>query len=128
MRIIMSLLTSIIVATSITGCTAQMNQTMQSWVGHRYSEVVGQWGPPTRVLDDGARGKMMIWEETRSFTSPGYAQTRPYGVFSTSPNVLTPPPSYQTTYTPPQTSTYTASRTFWVNSEGIIYNWAWKGL
>jgi hypothetical protein len=29
---------------------------------------------------------------------------------------------------PPETTTYQASRTFWVNSEGIIYRWAWKGL
>ena len=111
---------SIIVATSITACTAQMNQAMQSWVGHHYSEIVGQWGPPTRVLGDGSGGKMMVWEETRSFTTPGHAETHPYGILSN--------PSYQTTYTPARTTGYTASRTFWVNSKGIIYNWAWKGF
>jgi hypothetical protein len=115
----------IIMALSITGCTAQMNQMMQSWEGHHYSKVVAKWGPPTRVIDESNGGKMMIWEETKTVTSPGYAQTQPYGAYSK--NVLMPT-SYRTTYIPPQTNTYTKSRTFWVNSEGIIYRWAWKGF
>lgn len=59
MKKISILLLSIITATSITGCAAQMNESMQSWVGHHYSEVVGKWGPPTRVLEDGSGGKMI---------------------------------------------------------------------
>ena len=111
------MLISVITITSITGC---VSEAMQSWVGHHYSEVIGKWGPPTRVLDDVSGGKIMIWESTRSHTTPGYATTEPYGFLSR--------PSYETTYTPPRTTAYTTSRTFWVNSEGIIYNWAWKGL
>ena len=110
------LLTSLLV---ISGCGSEINKTMQSWVGHHSSEVIAAWGPPSRVLDDGSGGKLLIWEYGRSYTTPGYATTQPYGVMSH--------PYYQTTYQPPQTSGYTASRTFWVNAEGVIYNWAWKG-
>ena len=104
----------------ISGCGGQVSKTMQSWVGHNSSELIASWGPPTRVLDDGNGGKLFIYEYGRSYTSPGYATTQTYGTTSY--------PQYQTTYYAPQTSGYVASRTFWVNSEGIIYNWAWKGL
>ena len=33
-----------------------------------------------------------------------------------------------TTYTPPETQGYTASHTFFVDSNGTVYRWAWKGL
>jgi len=110
----------LILITSITGCGAHMNKVMSSWMGHHSSHLIASWGPPQRVLDDGSGGKIMVWEQVRTFTTPGQATTQPYGILSN--------PSYQTTYYPPQTTGYSASRTFWVNSEGIIYNWAWKGL
>lgn len=97
-------------------------------MGHHYSDVVGEWGPPTRVLDDGAGGQMIIWEETVSYTTPGHATTKRSDTIISGGGRVLSEPSYDTTYIPPETTTYTKSRTFWVNSEGIIYNWAWKGL
>jgi hypothetical protein len=108
----------------VAGCAGRINDAMRSWVGHHYSDVIASWGPPAQVLDDGAGGKIMTWAATRSFTSPGYATTSTtanvYGNFGTANSF--------TTYTPPQTTSYNATRTFWVNSDGIIYRWSWRGL
>jgi hypothetical protein len=77
-----------------------------------------------QVLDDGAGGKIMTWGAVRSFTSPGSATTHTtanvYGNYGSATSV--------TTYNPPQTTSYTATRTFWVDRNGIIYRWAWRGL
>jgi hypothetical protein len=31
-------------------------------------------------------------------------------------------------YTAPQATGYVATRMFWVNSQGAIYNWRWQGF
>jgi hypothetical protein len=121
MRAAIALTTVVLLAD---GCAGRVNEVMKSWVGHHYSDLIAAWGPPAQVLDDGSGGKIMTWASTRSFTSPGYATTNTtanvYGSYGTANSV--------TTYTPPQTTSYTASRTFWVNTDGIIYRWAWQGM
>jgi hypothetical protein len=115
MKNIIILLISIILAISIAGCTAQVGETteswagMESWVGRHYSESIEKWGPATRESDDGSGGKILVWEEIRSFTTPT-------GVSSNQ------------TYQRPRTTSYRVSRSFWVNSEGIIYKWGQEGM
>ena len=101
------------------GCMTEqkMNEIMKSWEGSNIDDVIASWGPPSQVIDDSRGGKIMTWTEFRSYTSPGTATTTNYG-FGTS----------YTNYTPGQTATWTNSRTFWVDGNGIIYKWAWKGL
>lgn len=105
-----------LLAMFIAGCAGQVNEVMASWVDCHSSELITKWGPPNRTMDDGAGGQLFIYEFGRSSTGPGYASTQAYGS------------RYSTVYYPPQTSGYVATRTFWVNSEGIIYRWAWKGI
>ncbi len=101
------------------GCMTEqkMNEIMKSWEGSHIDDLIAQWGPPKQVLDDGRGGKIMTWIESHSYTSPGTATTTDYG-FETS----------YTNYTPGQTISWGNSRTFWVDKNGIIYKWAWKGL
>ena len=122
MKKIAILLILFIAVTSITSCmTAEkMNEIMSSWKGHHFSDLIAAWGPPRQTLDDGQGGRIMTWTETRSYTAPGQATTQSYGLLSN--------PSYHTTYTPGQTRTWTNTRTFWVDSNGIITRWAWRGL
>ena len=111
-----------------TGCAMGMNSTMDSWMGHHFSDVVGSWGPPQQVMDIGEGNRLFIWIEDRSQTTPGTTTTTQTGNATMAGNTAYGQGQTTTTYTPPTTSSYQATRTFWVNSEGIIYRWAWKGL
>ena len=35
--------------------------TMDSWMGEHVSKLIRSWGPPQRVISDGASGKIYIW-------------------------------------------------------------------
>ena len=39
---------------STMGCATRMNEIMQSWEGHHYSNLIASWGPPQQILDDGS--------------------------------------------------------------------------
>jgi len=95
------------------GC-ASVNDQMESWTGHHQQELILSWGPPTRTASDGADGWILIYEYDRDFGQiPGKAYARPDGSIW---------------YTAPERSGYTASRMFWVHSDGIIYSWRWQGF
>jgi len=113
------------------------NYAMQSWVGHHESEVIRSWGPPTQTADDGAGGKILIYDYQQSYTTPGTAvattQTRPSGSCAsiggvTQPCNLGSTSTTRTVITPPKTQTYGRSRMFYVNAQGYVYSWRWQGL
>lgn len=89
------------------------SKVMQSWVGSHYSNLMMSWGPPTRSMPDGQGGQILIYEYDR-YTGqiPGTAQANPDGSVS---------------YTAPRHTGYVASRMFWVDGSGRIYNWRWRG-
>lgn len=99
----------------------KVNEAMQSWVGAHESQLYMQWGPPTQVLDDGAGGKIVVYAINRQYVIPGRATTTvtEYGFGSSMAT---------TTYSPPQVVEWSVYRAFWVNRQGYIYHWAWKGL
>jgi len=113
---------------SLSGCAGQINQTMQSWMGHHYSELIGSWGPPQQVFDDGRSGRILIWTQVRSYTSPGTSTTQTYGQATAYDDYIWGSATSHTTYTPPQTYGYTAYRMFYIDKDGLIYNWTWRGL
>lgn len=110
------------------GCVAQINQTMQSWVGSSVSNLIASWGPPKQIIDDGSGGKIYVWAQTHSFTTPGQATTTTTGQATAYGNQVYGTAQSATTYNPPQTTQYTSDRMFWVNSNGTVYHWAWHGL
>ncbi len=91
------------------GC-ASVNSQMQSWVGHHQSELIASWGPPDRTASDGNGGVVLIYGSYRDF-----GQT-PGKVYSDG------------SYTAPRANGYYATRMFYVNADGVIYSWRWKGL
>ncbi len=105
----------LLVALLVTGC-ASINESMRKWQGHHISEVMASWGPPSAVVDDGLGGKIYTWGSTRHWSTPGSAQTHVYGNMA------------YTTYQPAQSQSYNATRSFFVNKNGIIYRWHWRGL
>lgn len=117
-RLIVALL--VLVTVGATGCASRVNKVMDSWMGHHFSELVASWGPPQQTLDDGDGGRIMVWAADRSYAVPGRATTtaNEYGGMLTA----------QTTYTPAQTHGWKAYRMFWVDRDGRVYKWAWRGL
>jgi hypothetical protein len=117
----------IVVVCLFTGC-ASINKTMQLWMGHHQSDLIANWGPPQQVMDDGQGGKIFIYITTRTFTSPGHSTTTVTGSAYGMGNYAYGTARGYTTYTPPQTTSYNACRMFWIDGNGYIYRWAWRGL
>ena len=117
----------VLVLLLFTGC-ASINKTMQSWMGHHQSDLIASWGPPQQIMDDGQGGKIFIYFSTRTFTSPGHSTTTVTGSAYGTEHYTYGSATGYTTYAPPQTSSYNAYRMFWVDKNGYIYRWAWRGL
>jgi hypothetical protein len=129
----------ILLIIALSGCV-NMSEVMESWEGHHVSDLVASWGPPQRVMDDGAGGKILVYTESRQWVTPGKATTTAYSSGSTYGNLNlydnwgtysshgTGYTNATTTYTPPKINGYEAWRMFFVSQEGRIYRWQWKGL
>lgn len=118
----------LLILVSLTGCAARVNKVMMSWQGHNFNDLLASWGPPNQVFDDGAGGRVMVWAVTRSYTAPGSSTTQTTGSATASGNTVWGSATSQTTYNPGQTYQWTTYRMFWLNRDGIIYRWAWRGL
>ena len=131
----------------VPGC-ALVDSKMKAWVGKHESELIASWGAPTYVHEDGRGGTLLVYEHVETYTTPGHSTTTGYssGVTQGYGNVQTQTYGNQvqaygtvnsnnygsshstTTYTPPETNEYKTTRSFFVDSEGRIYRYAWKGL
>jgi len=81
---------------------------MASWIGKHQSELIAEWGPPNKIMPDGKGGTVLDYSYYKDLGENIYINRRGYG------------------YTSPRG--YTAKRYFYVDSNGIIYNFKWKGL
>lgn len=128
----LSLALLILMAVCMSGCYGKVknriNNTMASWEGHHYSELLSSWGPPQQVLDDGSGGRVLIYSQTRSWTTPGQATTTTDMRATQWDNLIWGNATSTTTYTPGQTYGYTSWRMFFIARDGRIYRWAWRGL
>ncbi len=118
---------TLIIALTLSGCSS-INKTMESWMGHHQSDLVASWGPPQQVITDGQGGSIFVYTANRAFTSPGSSTTTVVGSASGYGNRVYGSATSITTYTPPQTTSWSAYRMFWINASGRIYRWSWKGL
>ena len=109
------------------GCAARLNKMMKSWVDHHYGDLIASWGPPQEVFDDGRGGRILIYTIQRQWTNPGTSKTRTTGSATMWDSFIWGSTTSKTTYRPPQTHKWTAYRMFWINEDGIIYRWAWRG-
>jgi hypothetical protein len=81
---------------------------VQSWVGCNINDLMASQGAPHQVFDNGSSGKIYVWRNSGSVTMPGTATTT-YGYGHA-----------QTMYNPGQTFEFSATATFWVDSQGTI--------
>jgi len=99
-------------ALALTQCVSP-SKIMQTWVGSTKAQLYQSWGPPTRVTDDGQGGEILIYEYNVNLgQQPGQVYRNYDGTIG---------------YTSPQQRGYVKTRMFYVNSNGVIYNWRWQG-
>lgn len=98
---------------SKTGSSDKEKEVMDSWVGSTKAILISQWGPPTRVADDGQGGEILVYDKTAIFPQMGYVYSNPY--------------NSSAFYTNSQNNVVTRSRMFYVNDKGIIYHWLAQG-
>lgn len=113
---------------SFSGCAARINKVMKSWQGQHFTVLIGSWGPPQQVFDDGGGGRIFIYTQQRQWTTPGSSTTTIRGNATVLGNNVWGSAKSTTTYNPSQTHGYKAYRMFYINKDGFIYNWAWRGL
>jgi hypothetical protein len=118
MSILVRIAALLVAIVLISSCAtpSSVNDSMQSWVGSHQSSLIASWGPPQEVADDGLGGKVLIFKQTKSMPTPGHAQTTVQGNTA------------YTTYTAPSDNAYVATRMFYVNKDGYIYNYKWRGM
>lgn len=124
----------------LSGCySANVKKSMQSWVGRSRTDLIAHMGPPAHEESDGAGGTLLVYEDTRSWTTGGYSHTQSEddatfnataidtryttNVWGTASGEGTS----QTFYVPPQQHTSRRVRSFFIGADGIIYNVAWNG-
>lgn len=108
--------------------TERINKMMKSWTRAHYGNLIASWGPPQMVFDDGYGGRILIYTTQRVFIAPGKSTTYTTGSATAYDNYIWGSATSNTYYTPSRTYGYTAYRMFWINKEGYIYRWAWRGL
>lgn len=87
----------------LAGCASTTNKLMVSWVGHTAAELVQSWGAPASVVPDGKGGQVYVWRwyvDLGTNYNYGYAHSNGWW----------------------------RVREFYVNPEGVIYSWRWRGL
>jgi hypothetical protein len=118
----------VLMAVALVGCAARITRVMASWQGNNFNNLMASWGPPDQVFEDGSGGRVLVWTATRSYTTPGSATTQTTGSATTNGNTVWGTASSRTNYNPSQTHQWRVYRMFWVNRDGVIYRWAWRGL
>lgn len=85
---------------------------MKSWVGHRENELYHQWGPPSKVIDRGHDGKIVLYIPD----SMAIAGTNPKYVNAGKP------PEYITR----RNNEYKRTKAFYISPMGNIFDWKWE--
>jgi len=73
----------------------------QGWIGAHKSDIIAEWGPPLRSVDDGRGGEVLTWE--RDFG------TESYRLLGSNTDVQ----RFERFH-------------FWINKQGNIYSYRWE--
>lgn len=85
---------------------------MKSWVGHRENELYKQWGAPSKIIENGSNGKIVIYvpdinnkdENKRRYVNA----------------------SQPVEYITPKNNEYKKTKSFYITPLGNIYAWKIK--
>ena len=90
------------------GCTTP-NMIMKSWVGHTDSELYRLWGPPSRTIDNGHNGKIVMYIPDINNKD---------GIKLKYVNASRP-----VEYIGPRNNAYKKTKSFYITPMGNIYAW-----
>lgn len=68
MRFLVKISTMILLLPIYAGCQREQER-LNPWIGQHYSNLLGSWGAPRQVIDDGKGGKILIYEEDHTHIS-----------------------------------------------------------
>jgi hypothetical protein len=54
------------------GARLAANNNLNTWIGAKLSDLIAQWGAPSRMVSDGSDGQVVVYENTVAGTSRGY--------------------------------------------------------
>ena len=128
MRKIFQIFLVITVIFAFSGCASRINQVMKSWEGQHRNDLIASWGPPQQIMSDGQGGEIFVYTQVKQWTTPGQATTDTTASANIYGNQIYGSGTSRTTYNPPKTYGYQAQRVFWIDKDGYIYRWSWKGL
>jgi hypothetical protein len=103
----------LILCVQIIGCTSQLAQLEQQWLGKDRNRLIAAKGTPDQVMDDGLGGQIYTYVKIESFTLPRSATMQPTRGAWTS--------EHDWRYSGAQTITNRMKTMFWINSAGEIY-------
>tara|TARA_R110000765_G_scaffold419573_1_gene523885 strand:+ start:103 stop:603 length:501 start_codon:yes stop_codon:yes gene_type:complete len=115
------LLVGLILGLTLNGCATQSNYKaeLDTWVGATENELVNSWGPPNGLYNKPDGGKILTYQESGSYSLPGYPSTSS----STNMGVTT-----TVTTVPSDTIIQTGCKTnFYFSPEGRITTWNFQG-
>jgi hypothetical protein len=93
------------------GCTSP-NMIMRSWVGHTENELYRHWGPPSKTIDNGSNGKIVVYVPDSS--NKGVNRQRYVNA------------SQPVEYLSPRNNQYKKIKSFYITPMGTIYAWKWE--
>ena len=121
----------------LTSCTS-IDSVMKSYLGANKQDLLVNWGAPQNTMSDGNGGEIWIYIKSGQSTTPGFSQTNSFGTANTFGNINTNRygSTYQgntfyngtsyTTSSATHTTTWTRTCSFFIDSTGTIYKYAWN--
>jgi len=106
----------VVLALSLSSCLMVTNS-MRRFEGRNVTDLYAAWGPPAEAYDDGNGGLVLVYTEAR-------------GTYYCPPSLSWEISRRGTLirYAPEVIASYDARRVFWVDKNGVVYKWMWKGL
>jgi hypothetical protein len=100
---------------------------LDQYTGREFTVAIQQFGPPTNIYADGQGGRILSWEQTRQYSSPGLS----YATGSGRMNIEFWQNEFNATYNsneititkPPQVYTSTKFIQLYARENGMIYNY-----
>ncbi len=93
---------------SLIGCTTP-RMIMKSWVGHTENELYQHWGTPSKVIDKGSDGKIVVY--VPDINNKEGSKTKYINA------------SQPVEYISPRNNEYKKTKSFYITPMGNIYAW-----
>ncbi len=118
-------LLNILTALALAGCVSP-DAEMKRYVGRSTSELISRWGMPLQRMPDGRGGEIWSYSEQQQWTAPdqGFSDFRSAEFAGAEALYGSPTGMSRAKSPPPLTNSYVSQRTFFIDSKGMVYDYA----